>query len=128
MSRPSFEETFAQITKIWAARSTCTRRQVGAVLVKNNKVIGNGYNGVPSGKLHCVDGGCLRGTLSYDEVPAGADYNAFPCSAIHAEHNAILQAGMAACRGAVLYVNETPCQQCANLIEHVGIEKVILVD
>lgn len=126
--RPTFEETFAQIALIWAKRSTCTRRQVGAVLVKDNKVIGNGYNGVPSGYTHCIDGGCPRGQLSTGSVPSGSDYNAFPCKAIHAEHNAILQAGLADCRGAVLYTTEPPCQQCTNLIEHAGIEKVILVD
>lgn len=128
MTRPSFEETFAQIAKIWAQRSTCTRRQVGAVLVKDNRVIGNGYNGVASNLTHCTEGGCPRGQLSYAEVGAGADYNAFPCHAIHAEHNAILQAGIRSCVGATLYTTQPPCQQCANLIEHVGIERVILVD
>lgn len=126
--RPTFEETFAQIALIWAKRSTCTRRQVGAVLVKDNKVIGNGYNGAASGRPHCIDGGCPRGRLDHEQVEAGADYNQFPCVAIHAEHNAILQAGIAESRGSVLYTTEPPCQQCQNLIEHAGIEKVILVE
>lgn len=99
---------------------------MGAVVVKNNKVIGQGYNGVPSGKRHCVDGGCPRGQLSYSDVPAGADYNAYPCLAIHAEHNAILQAGIAACEGATIYVTAEPCQQCSNLINHAGIKEVIV--
>ncbi len=126
--RPSWDDTFEAIARIWAQRSTCSRRQVGAVLVKNKKVIGNGYNGVPSGFVHCVDGGCPRGQLSKAAVPSGSDYNAYPCHAIHAENNAILQAGLADARGAVLYTTEPPCQQCTNLIEHAGIECVVIVE
>lgn len=106
--------------------STCSRRQVGAVLVKDNFAIGEGYNGVRSGAIHCVDGGCPRGQLSYEEVPAGSDYNLAPCYAIHAEHNAILSAGKDRARGATLYVTDEPCQQCDNLIKHVGIERVVV--
>jgi len=126
VSRPSWDGTFLDIAAIWAERSTCSRRQVGAVVVKDKQVIGQGYNGVASGKRHCIDGGCPRGQLSYEDVPAGADYNAFPCYAIHAEHNAILQAGVANCAGATIYVTAEPCQQCANLIEHVKIGRVVV--
>jgi dCMP deaminase len=126
--RPSWDETFESIAKIWAERATCSRRKVGAVLVKDKRVIGNGYNGAPSGQPHCIDGGCPRGQLSHAEVPAGADYNSHPCVAIHAEHNAILQAGILHAKGATLYTTELPCQQCTNLIEHAGIERVIIVD
>lgn len=124
--RPSWAQTFGTIAEVWAQRSTCSRRQVGAVVVKENRVIGQGYNGAPSGKLHCVDGGCPRGQLSYDDVPAGADYNTHPCVAIHAEHNAILQAGLKECADATIYVTDQPCQQCSNLIEHAGIKEVIV--
>lgn len=125
-SRPEWDDTFLAIAVIWSERSTCSRRQVGAVVVKDKSVIGQGYNGVASGKLHCIDGGCPRGQLTYDQVPAGADYNQFPCYAIHAEHNAILQAGKLWCEGATLYVTEEPCQQCLNLIEHVKIGRVVV--
>lgn len=125
--RPTWDEFFLDLAKLWSTMSTCSRRQVGAVVVQDRKVIGNGFNGVPSKKLHCSDGGCPRGKLSYSDVPAGADYNQFPCTAIHAEHNAILQAGLAECRGATLYVTDTPCQQCSNLIEHAGIRRVVIV-
>jgi len=125
--RPSWDETFSRIAKVWADRATCSRRKVGAVVVQENRVIGNGYNGAPSGEPHCVDGGCPRGKMGYDEVPASADYNLFPCVAIHAEHNAILQAGFAACRGGTIYVTADPCQQCSNLIKHVGIKRVVVV-
>lgn len=107
--------------------STCSRRQVGAVVVQDRKVIGNGFNGVASGKAHCVSGGCPRGRLSYSDVPPGADYNQFPCYAIHAEHNAILQAGLERCLGATIYVTDQPCQQCANLIEHAKIGRVVIM-
>ena len=126
--RPTWDETFSDLVGIWAMRSTCSRRKVGAVLVLNNKVIGQGYNGVASGKTHCTDGGCPRGQLSYDEVKAGSDYNQFPCFAIHAEHNAILQAGLDGCAGATIYVNADPCTQCATLIAHAKIERAVIVD
>lgn len=126
--RPEWDETFEEIAKVWAQRSTCSRRQVGAVVVKDNKVIGQGYNGVAQGKLHCVDGGCPRGSMAYDDVPAGADYNTFPCYAIHAEHNAILQAGLSMVEGATLYVTDKPCQQCTNLIEHAKIGRVVVLN
>lgn len=106
--------------------STCTRRQVGAILVQNNVIVAEGYNGVSSGEVHCVDGGCPRGLLSYAEAPAGVDYNLYPCHAIHAEHNAILRAGIDRCKGATLYVTDEPCTQCTVLIKHVGIERVVV--
>lgn len=126
-NRPAWDQTFGEVAEIWSHRSTCTRRQIGAVVVKDKKVIGQGYNGVPSGKLHCDEGGCPRGRLTHDEVAKDADYNLFPCGAIHAEHNAILQAGLAACEGATIYVTDAPCQQCSNLIEHAKIERIVVL-
>ena len=123
MTRPTWDQTFGEIAKVWSRRSTCSRRRVGAVVVKNNRVIGQGYNGVPSGEIHCIDGGCPRGLMG-PEVPPGSDYNLYPCKALHAEHNAILQAGMEACRGATIYVTAEPCLQCATLIKHVGIKEI----
>ena len=125
--RPEWDQTFLEIAKIWSLRSTCSRRKVGAVVVKDKQVIGQGYNGVATGRTHCVDGGCPRGKLSRDDCPPGADYNLFPCYAIHAEHNAILQAGIAACAGATIYVTDKPCQQCTNLIEHAKIGRVVVL-
>jgi dCMP deaminase len=126
VSRPSWDGTFLDIAAIWAERSTCSRRKVGAVVVKDKKVIGQGYNGVAAGKTHCVDGGCPRGQLSKAECPPGSDYDVFPCFAIHAEHNAILQAGLENCAGATIYVTDKPCQQCTNLIEHAKIGRVVV--
>lgn len=120
------DQTFLKIAQIWAEEAKCTRRQVGAVVVKDNKVIGQGYNGVTSGAVHCTDGGCPRGQLSYEQAGPRADYNQFPCRAIHAEHNAILQAGLDRCVGATIYVTDEPCLQCANLIEHAKIGRVVV--
>ena len=124
--RPAWDETFGALAKVWALRSTCSRRQVGAVVVKDNHVIGQGYNGVASGATHCIDGGCPRGGMG-PEVPPGADYNQFPCYAIHAEHNAILGAGIRSCDEATLFVTAEPCQQCTNLIQHAKIGRVVVV-
>ncbi len=126
--RPSWDDFFIDLAKLWSTMSTCSRRQVGAVVVQDRKVIGNGFNGVASGRRHCVDGGCPRGALSQEECPSGSDYNEFPCLAIHAEHNAILQAGLAECSGATLYVTDKPCTQCSNLIEHAKISRVVVDD
>lgn len=115
------------IAKIWSLRSTCSRRQVGAVVVKGNRIIGQGYNGVASGRTHCIDGGCPRGLLSHEEVPKDADYNLYPCKALHAEYQAITDAGKQACAGATIYVTDSPCLQCTNMIEDAKIERVIVM-
>lgn len=127
MTRPTWDSFFLDLAKLWSTMATCSRRKVGAVVVKDRKVIGNGFNGVVSGRTHCIDGGCPRGQLSYEQVGPGADYNVWPCYAIHAEHNAILQAGLGQCHGATLYCTATPCQQCANLIEHAGIGRIVIL-
>lgn len=126
MTRPTWDDFFLSLAQHWATMATCSRRKVGAVVVQDRKVIGNGFNGVPGGRLHCVDGGCPRGLLG-PEVPPGADYNVYPCLAIHAEHNAILQAGLEACVGATIYVTDAPCQQCSNLIEHAKIARIVIL-
>lgn len=131
-----------------AGLSNCTRRKVGAILVNaDNKVIGEGYNGVSSGELHCDEGGCPRGkhfrvedwsVREYrcgcghpswpcpDSAIPGEGYNQFPCKAIHAEHNAILLAGAERARGGTIYITHEPCTQCSVLIKHVGIERVVV--
>lgn len=106
--------------------STCSRRKVGAVLVSaQNIVISEGYNGAAPGEIHCVDGGCPRGQLSYADVPKDADYNLYPCVAIHAEANAIIRADAERTLGGTLYVTQPPCQQCQNMIRTARIATVI---
>lgn len=127
MSRPDWPAFFGGLALYWSQMSTCTRRQVGAVVVKDRMVLGEGFNGVTSGKTHCIDGGCPRGQFSYDAVPAGTDYNDVPCYAIHAEANALYRAGLDSAHGATLYVNAEPCTQCSALIERFGIKEVVVV-
>lgn len=113
---------------VLSSLSTCSRRQVGAVLVSaDNRIISEGYNGAAPKRPHCVDGGCPRGLLSYDEVPKDADYNQFPCVAIHAEANAIIRANASEAVGGTLYVTQPPCQQCQNMIRAARISTVMWI-
>ena len=68
MARPTWDEYFMEITHLVAKRSTCLRRQVGAVIVKDKNILATGYNGAPSGVAHCLDVGCLRERL---QIPSG---------------------------------------------------------
>ncbi|MBN1957188.1 MAG: cytidine/deoxycytidylate deaminase family protein, partial [Desulfuromonadales bacterium] len=87
MQRPSWDDYFMQITTLVASRSTCLRRQVGALLVKDKNILATGYNGVPRGITHCDVTGCLRDQL---KVPSGERHEL--CRGLHAEQNAIIQA------------------------------------
>ena len=121
MPRPEWSEYFMGITRMVARRSTCLRRKVGAILVKDKRILATGYNGAPSGLKHCEEVGCLRETSS---VPSGHRHEL--CRALHAEQNAIVQA---ACHGipingATLYCTNKPCVICAKMIINAGILKV----
>lgn len=128
VSRPTWDETFLSIAQVVAERATCSRRKVGAVLTQDNRIISTGYNGAPSGALHCIDGGCPRGKLTHEQLPKDADYNAYPCVAIHAEANALLRAGHAASKGGTLYITTAPCQQCWNLIQAAEVGRIVTLD
>lgn len=120
MTRPAWHETWLDIAAIAANRSLCRRRQVGAVLVKENRIISTGYNGTPPRQAECADGGCPRGQLN---GPLPEDYDKYTCNGCHAEANALLRAGSVA-SGATLYCTHKPCPQCQNLIMGAGVEKV----
>ncbi len=123
--RPSWEEYFMDITRLVAKRSTCLRRQVGAVLVKDKKILATGYNGAPSRLEHCLDIGCLRESRG---IPSGERHEL--CRGLHAEQNAIIQAAYhgVAIRGATLYCTNHPCIICSKMIINAGIEKVVYED
>jgi dCMP deaminase len=120
--RPSWEEYFMDITHLVAKRSTCLRRQVGAILVKDKKILATGYNGAPARLDHCLDTGCLREELG---IPSGERHEL--CRGLHAEQNAIIQAAYhgVQIRGATLYCTNHPCIICSKMIINAGIEKVV---
>jgi dCMP deaminase len=124
MERPSWDEYFMGIAKLTSERSTCLRRKVGAVIVKDKQVVATGYNGAPKGIAHCDEmGGCLREKL---KVPSGERHEL--CRALHAEQNAIIQAATSgqSVEGATIYITHQPCVICAKMIINAGIRKIIV--
>jgi dCMP deaminase len=123
--RPSWHEYFMSIALLAATRSTCLRRQVGAVIVRNKKVLATGYNGAPSGLRHCLDIGCLREQMG---IPSGQRHEL--CRAIHAEQNAIIQAATSgvSIEGGILYSTTFPCILCAKMIVNAGIREIYITD
>ena len=122
MSRPTWDEYFMEITRLVARRSTCLRRQVGAVLVKDKNILSTGYNGAPSGVAHCLDVGCLREQMG---IPSGERHEL--CRGLHAEQNAIVQAAKhgSNINGATLYCTTMPCIICAKMLINAGISRIV---
>ncbi|GAB4166601.1 MAG: cytidine/deoxycytidylate deaminase family protein [Planctomycetota bacterium] len=126
MDRPNWDEYFARITRDVATRATCLRRKVGALVIRDNRILATGYNGVPSGMRHCEEiGGCLRAQL---KVPSGQRHEL--CRGLHAEQNAIIQAAIhgVSIAGATLYCTNHPCSVCAKMIVQAKISEVIILD
>ncbi|MBD3379731.1 MAG: cytidine deaminase [Candidatus Omnitrophica bacterium] len=123
IKRPSWDEYFLNIARLVSTRSTCLRRQVGAVAVKDKQLLATGYNGAPSGLTHCEDIGCLRQEMG---VPSGERHEL--CRALHAEQNAFLQAARngISLKGSTLYITTQPCSICAKMIVNAGVEKVVI--
>ncbi|HMM20873.1 MAG TPA: cytidine/deoxycytidylate deaminase family protein [Selenomonadales bacterium] len=123
--RPSWDEYFMDITQVVASRSTCLRRQVGAVIVKGKRLLTSGYNGAPQGLAHCGEVGCLRAALG---IPSGERHEL--CRGTHAEQNAIVQAALygVAIEGATLYCTHQPCVACTKLIINAGIRRIVYLN
>ena len=121
MSRPSWERYFMDITHLVAKRSTCIRRQVGAILVKDKRILSTGYNGAPSGVEHCLDVGCLR---EQKNIPSGERHEL--CRGSHAEQNAIVQAAAygTSINDAILFCTNLPCSICIKMIINAGINSI----
>lgn len=119
--RPSWQEYFMEITELVAKRSTCRRRAVGAIIVKDKRILSTGYNGAPAGVRHCIDIGCLREQLG---VASGERHEL--CRGIHAEQNAIIQAAMhgVSIAGGTLFCTNLPCAICAKMIINAGIRTI----
>lgn len=120
--REDWDTYFLEITDVVKKRSTCTRRQVGAVIVKDNNLLASGYNGVPTKVTHCSEVGCLRDKL---KVPSGERHEL--CRGLHAEQNAIIQAAKhgVSIDGSTIYTNTKPCSICTKMIINAGIRKIV---
>jgi dCMP deaminase len=120
-NRPSWDEYFLMMAKLAATRSTCLAFPVGAVIVKDRQVLATGYNGSPSGSVHCTaQGYCYPGLISCDSS------SSLPSRAVHAEANAIAQAAKhgISTQGASIYVTLEPCLSCLKLVISAGISDV----
>ncbi len=124
-ARPGWDEYFMEIAQTVARRSTCKRRQVGAVAVKDKRILSTGYNGAPAGIAHCAETGCLREQM---QVPPGERHEL--CRGLHAEQNSIIQAAVhgVSIKGATFYVTHQPCVVCAKMLINAGAEKIIILE
>ncbi|PKM83788.1 MAG: cytidine deaminase [Firmicutes bacterium HGW-Firmicutes-13] len=123
--RPSWDAYFMEITQVVASRSTCLRRKIGAIIVKDKRILATGYNGPPGGMKHCEDVGCLRDKLN---VPSGERHEL--CRGLHAEQNAILQGSLYgfSIKDSVMYSTHQPCSLCAKMLINAGIKGIIIKD
>lgn len=123
IKRPSWDEYFLQIANLVSQRATCLRRKVGAVLVKDKRVLSTGYNGAPKNIEHCDKTGCLRDKLN---VPPGERHEL--CRGLHAEQNALLQAANygTSVQNSNLYCTNQPCIICAKMLINAGVKEVII--
>jgi len=121
--RPDWQTYFMDIAKLVATRSTCLRRHVGAIIVKENRILSTGYNGTPTGIRHCLERGCLRDELN---IPSGQRHEL--CRGLHAEQNAIIQAAYhgVSIESSEIYCTNQPCIICAKMIINAGLKKIII--
>ncbi len=120
--RPSWDDYFMEITQVVASRSTCLRRRVGAVIVKDKHILASGYNGAPSGLVHCSEIGCLREKLG---IPSGERHEL--CRGLHAEQNAIIQSAVhgVSVAGGTLYSTTQPCVLCSKMLINAQIKRIV---
>lgn len=122
MERPSNDEYFMEMAQLVSSRSTCLRRRVGAVIVKEKRVLSTGYNGSPKGTKHCEELGCIRVRMN---VPSGTRHEL--CRGVHAEQNAVTQAAYfgVSVDGATIYTTTYPCSMCAKILINAGIREIV---
>lgn len=122
--RPDWDTYFMEIARVVATRSTCVRRQIGAIIVKDRRIITTGYNGAAPGLKHCLDVGCMR-----DEQGIQSGTRHEVCRALHSEMNAVIQAAQhgVSTKGATLYCTHQPCSLCARLLISAGIARIVYV-
>jgi dCMP deaminase len=125
VSRPTWDQYFEAIVTQVATRSTCRRRHVGSVIVKDKRILATGYNGAPSGLRHCLEVGCLR---EAGGIESGQRHEL--CRGLHAEQNSIIQAALhgVSIEGAVMYTTHQPCTLCAKMIVNSGLVRVLYIN
>jgi dCMP deaminase len=125
MKRPDNDTYFMKMAELVATRSTCLRRQVGAVVVKEKRVLTTGYNGAPKGLKHCEEVGCVR---EQNQVESGTRHEL--CRGVHAEQNAVIQAAYfgISIKDATMYTTNFPCVLCAKILVNAGIREVVYKD
>ena len=121
--RISWDEYFMQIAHLVSQRSTCLRRNVGAVIVKDKRMLATGYNGAPRGLAHCLEIGCIRDKL---KIPSGQRHEL--CRGLHAEQNAIIQASLygISVKDSTMYITNQPCIICAKMLINAGITELVI--
>lgn len=125
MQRPDYDEYFMEMAFLVSRRSTCLRRRVGAVIVKDKRVLSTGYNGSPKGTKHCEELGCIREQM---HVPSGTRHEL--CRGVHAEQNAIVQAAYfgVSVNESTIYTTTYPCSMCAKILINAGIKEVVFAE
>ena len=125
MQRPDYDEYFMEMAFLISRRSTCLRRRVGAVIVKDKRVLSTGYNGSPKGTKHCEELGCIREQM---HVPSGTRHEL--CRGVHAEQNAIVQAAYfgVSVNESTIYTTTYPCSMCAKILINAGIKEVVYAE
>jgi len=121
--RPSWDEYFIGIAELVSKRSTCLRRNVGAIIVKDKRILATGYNGAPREIAHCSETGCIREKL---KIPSGERHEL--CRGLHAEQNAFLQAALhgTSLKDSTIYSTTQPCIICAKMIINAGIKEIVI--
>ena len=125
MGRPDNDTYFMSMAELVATRSTCLRRNVGAVIVKEKRVLSTGYNGAPKGLKHCAEVGCVR---QQNNVETGTRHEL--CRGVHAEQNAVIQAAYfgVSIKDGTIYTTNFPCVMCAKILVNAGITEVVFRD
>jgi len=121
-SRPAWDDYFMKITGVVSERATCVKRSVGAIIVKDNRILSTGYNGAPKGMKHCGEVGCIRKEMN---VPSGQRHEL--CRGLHAEQNAIVQAAWHGVKieGGTMYCTYQPCVICVKMMLNAGIKRLV---
>ena len=121
--RISWDGYFMQIARLVSQRSTCLRRNVGAVIVKDKRMLATGYNGAPRGLAHCLEVGCIRDRL---KIPSGQRHEL--CRGLHAEQNAIIQASLygISVKDSTMYITNQPCIICAKMLINAGVTELVI--